>query len=1268
MRPSPIAAWLALFLAPAAALAGPGLGNLSYGAGEVFTVVGHVGNENGAPRAHGTASIHKGYLATIFSRDSGEGQGGFAFHDLSNPRSPVLVFAKDDSETFPIREGHGYGASRVNGRDYVVLQATEGVQFWDWTDVSAPVLVNYLKLPGVAASDYGTGAWWAFWAGSYVYVGGSGNGLFVLDAHDPATASLVDRVDQPNPIPTSFVGSFKTGPVSVCGELLVIAGMNESGITTMDVSDPVNPRLISSTNDRVFAPLVYSGVFNGGFLYGAGVDQILTVHDLRDPRHIVYSGKSAKLVEKGGYVSTQGGFAFLGASQAVYKVDVHDPTTPTVVGQGTSAVPGRDEDFATVIGNLIFDSDDHGNGTAILPHQAAPDTTPPHVNFASPAAATVGRRLTTRIGLSFDDEIDFDSVDATTFIVRKPGGATLPGQYSYHMALLNFQPAAPLEADTTYEVVLPAGGIKDAVGNPLAETYVSIFSTGPGLDNPLCNVTRPAPTTPGDLASFSVSATGSALTYSWNFGDGTPATAPSASGSIDHAYAAPGRYTIIVEVNDATGPITSCSVGHVVHRPLTATPPRRSGTLALDVDRHRLWVVSPDHDAVSVLDTSTNQRDDVVTVGKTPRSVALAPSGDVWVLSDRDAEITVVDAASLAVKEHVALPPASRPMGLVFAPDGSAAWVTLLGTGRVLELDPATGASRRELVLGGSPRGLAISGDGQTLLVTRFLSPDDHAEVSVIDASALTLTRTEQLGLDAGPDREDSGRGLLNYLRSITISPDGERAWVPAKKDNVERGGYVDGLKLTFESTVRSTVAELRLAGGEEVAARHDLNDRGLPVAVEFSRLGDLAFVASEASNTVDVLDAYRGDIVTNVQHLGAAPDGLLLSPDGARLYVHSFLAREVTVLDVSQVGGAGNDLVREVARVATVAAEVLTPEVLAGKRLFYDASDLRMSRDGYLACAVCHLDGEHDGRTWDFSDRGEGLRNTITLAGKRGVAQGPLHWTANFDEVQDFENDIRNGFSGHGFMSDADFAATTDTLGATKAGKSVELDQLAAYVTSLDRVAPSPFRDAQGYLTPAAVRGKVVFEGAGCPACHAGPDYTISASGARYDVGTITGASGFRLGDVLDGFDVPTLVGVWATAPYFHDGSAATLDDVVARSASLGGKHGAVAALSADQKADLAELLREIDGRPLDAPPVELDGGTDGGAGGSAGAAGGAGATPADDSGCGCRTAPGRSTSGAWLWLLSVAAIAARAREWARSSAARAAHSARGCDTPARR
>ena len=73
-----------------------------------------------------------------------------------------------------------------------------------------------------------------------------------------------------------------------------------------------------------------------------------------------------------------------------------------------------------------------------------------------------------------------------------------------------------------------------------------------------------------------------------------------------------------------------------------------------------------------------------------------------------------------------------------------------------------------------------------------------------------------------------------------------------------------------------------------------------------------------------------------------------------------------------------------------------LAPDVLRGKQLFNDSFDPRLTKDGYIACGHCHLDGLDDHRTWDFTDRGEGMRNTISLVGQAGATPiGPKKFLA---------------------------------------------------------------------------------------------------------------------------------------------------------------------------------------------------------------------------------------------------------------------------------
>jgi cytochrome c peroxidase len=118
-----------------------------------------------------------------------------------------------------------------------------------------------------------------------------------------------------------------------------------------------------------------------------------------------------------------------------------------------------------------------------------------------------------------------------------------------------------------------------------------------------------------------------------------------------------------------------------------------------------------------------------------------------------------------------------------------------------------------------------------------------------------------------------------------------------------------------------------------------------------------------------------------------------------------------------------------------------------------------------------------------------------------------------------------------------------------------------------------------------------VLFRRLGCGFCHGGIDTTDSAGGKLHDVGTLAASSGYRHGGPLDGLDTPTLNGVWQTAPYLHDGSAATLGEVLT-SRNTRELHGATSVANAAQLGQLESYLLQIDGtidqEPPTAPVVE--------------------------------------------------------------------------------
>lgn len=632
--------------------------------------------------------------------------------------------------------------------------------------------------------------------------------------------------------------------------------------------------------------------------------------------------------------------------------------------------------------------------------------------------------------------------------------------------------------------------------------------------------------------------------FTWDFGDGASGTGAEAT----HTWAEGGRYTVRLTAANEDGRTDTGDVAVVaVWEPL-ATAPTASGRLAL-VDG-AVWAVVPDADQLVVVegDAVVSRLD---TCGH-PVSISAAPG--VLAVACRDDAVELWDPATRERILTVETRWGARPNAIVADPDGGAL-VALAGTGELLRV--GTEGSLSTIGTLDDPGALAW---GDQLFASRFRSPSDGGVVLAGDT-------TFSLPPDLGPDSDTDARGLPTLLGALALRPDGRALVVAGSKANMDRGLRRDGLALTFETTSRSALRSLDPATGEQLGRAY-FDNRDRVGAIAFTPLGDLLLVAHQGAAIVDVLDPFTLTRVGGFQSVGAGLDGL--ATDGETAWVLASLDRELVAYDLT----AGNAQV-ELARVSLVEEEPLDAEILLGAQVFAGAADPRMSTDAYASCASCHPDGGGDARTWDFSDRGEGFRDTQALFA--APSAGPFHWSANFDEIQDFENAIRAFQEGQGFLSDEDFAATEDPLGEPKEGLSPELDALAAYVRSFAEDVPrSPWREEDGSWTEAAERGRVVFAEEACDTCHAGPEMTdaawVDGEPLLHDVGTLVETSGERAGGTLTGLRTPGLRGLFATGPWLHDGRASTLEDALR-------EHGF--ALDTDREADLVRYLLEIEGEP---------------------------------------------------------------------------------------
>lgn len=580
-----------------------------------------------------------------------------------------------------------------------------------------------------------------------------------------------------------------------------------------------------------------------------------------------------------------------------------------------------------------------------------------------------------------------------------------------------------------------------------------------------------------------------------------------------------------------------------------------------------------------------------ISVGQAPWSLSKAPLQDrVYVVNKASASISIIDTVSLLVLDQINLPRASKPHGIAFIPDSDEFFVVLEATAKLQKFSAVSESLIANLDLTGSPRHLAVSPEGDRAYVSNFITPplegestlnvdvlSGGGEVFVIDPISMLLTNTITLSHSDRPVSESAGPGLPNYLNAPVITPNGEYLYLPSKQDNIDSGGLRGGLGMNFDQTVRAVSSRINLASElDEPGFRIQHDNASVATGAAFSGDGRYLFVALETSRELVIYDVENGFELERLA-TGRAPQGVALSTDGSQVLVHNFMDRSVSQYDLTALFANHLPGMTTASNTPVVTNEQLSSQVLLGKQHFYDAADDRLALDNYMSCAACHNDAMGDGRVWDLGSMGEGLRKTIVLKGK-GQGHGILHWSSNFDEVQDFEGQIRELAGGAGLMSDTDFQATSDPLGVPKAGLSADLDALAAYLASLNQNPLSPFRD--GSLSATAQAGAQLVANNDCTSCHSGSALTDSSTGTLHNIGTLTTASGSRLGQSLTGLDTPTLLGLWNSAPYLHDGSAARIADAVAAHSS--------SSFTAGELAQIEAFLLELESAE-DIPEAEV-------------------------------------------------------------------------------
>jgi YVTN family beta-propeller protein len=708
-------------------------------------------------------------------------------------------------------------------------------------------------------------------------------------------------------------------------------------------------------------------------------------------------------------------------------------------------------------------------------------------------------------------------------------------------------------------------------------------------------------------------------------------------------------------------------------------------SIALDTisaTQYNAYVANAAGNSVSVIRVNTSGTlstvlENTLTTGAEPWNVVATPNGQrVFVANSGQDTITVLNTTtrqiigSVDIRNSACIAPDTgrhfQPRGMAVTLDNTKLYVT-----RFLSFT--------------KPGGVQASDDGKEGLVCRFTVNTAGTTAATVLSNPTPLTLAAQ---DTGfADANGAAtKAYPNQLQSIVIR--GDRAYLPniaaspsgPLKFNVDTQAFVNQISGVDGTPADAGALNLHLGARNPEAGKTKLffanpwaiaftNQAGAGTAYAVSAGSDLlvklnvdaagALSFTNAANQTRYIDLHDpANAATNGANAGKNPLGIAIrnvGPGNNFAYVMNYISRNVSIVNLDT-----DAVVRVIQTTALPLANTQDEQLQVGKEIFFASRGVfdggknnRLSSEGWQNCASCHFAGLTDGNIWSFN---AGPRKSVPLNGTWNPHdpddQRVLNYSAIFDELQDFEANIRN-VSGPGNLPAPAPANTLDPNHGLLIGDDGNIDAAPGVVNSflkpnagrpqltvtlpgsgkawpaLDamnewarfniRTPNGPLSDdelsvANGGLSQSTInQGRVLFFKAGCQTCHGGgkwsnsfkdfasppagtelatevagalpppggspaPPAGVNPVGAQFLFNKLQDINSFNLGvagggnpiggnigaaekatdgkDALgkdhngdgrgNGFNVPSLLGIWAVQPYYHNGSCETLACVV--------------------------------------------------------------------------------------------------------------------------
>jgi len=583
-----------------------------------------------------------------------------------------------------------------------------------------------------------------------------------------------------------------------------------------------------------------------------------------------------------------------------------------------------------------------------------------------------------------------------------------------------------------------------------------------------------------------------------------------------------------------------------------------TGPVSLAAGNGAVYIACKDSSQILVYNLNDQKTSLLMDIPQQPCDVVVSADGSKLFVSAgiADGKIFVIDIAAKKIINTFNC--GYSPEGMALSKAERKRYVCNRFTDSIRVLDSSTGKQLAKIDVDREPVKAKLSPDGKEVFVLNHL-PDSAADsgyaasyVDVISTSTDKGTNTVKLlnGSVASKDICFSPEGKWAYVTHILAryqlpTTQLDRGWV-----NTNAISIIDVAERKLLNTVLLDDVDLGAANPwgivcsrdgyflcVAIAGTHELIviDRvklheNLDKVIKGQRVTEVSSSAEDVPNDLSFLVGYK----KRLKLKGKGPRAIAIN-DG-KVYVSEYFTDSIAVVQHTQDKGF------EITSVLLGENNELS-QTRKGQMLFEDAT---ICFQQWQSCASCHPGGARvDGLNWDLLNDGLGNpKNTKSLLYAHSTPPAMATGIR-----KDAETAVRKGIS--------------HILYAVIHEKDIEA--IDSYLKSLKPL-PSPYL-IDGELSKAAKRGQKVFKQAKCSSCHSGTMYTDMN---QYDVGT---GKGFEK-DAK--FDTPTLIELWRTAPYLHDGRAATLKDVLTRF-NPKGMHGKTSKLTENQLDDLVEFILSL-------------------------------------------------------------------------------------------